>query len=238
MEELEKLLEEEIKNKKYSKRRKELELEACKENNSYFEDIYRKKGMHFIAGVDEVGRGPLIGPVVVACVILPDNFQLDGLTDSKKLTEKQREQFYDIIMEQAISVSIALKDEKIIDEVNIYEATKLAMYEAIENSKVTPDIVLIDAMKLDQLQIPSLSIIKGDLKSITISAASVIAKVTRDRMLDELDKIYPMYDLKNNKGYPTKKHIEAIEKYGIVEEHRKTFNPVSKHINHINTYKI
>lgn len=237
MDELEKILEEEIKSNKYSKQRKELELKVCKENNCYFEEICRKKGMHFIAGVDEVGRGPLIGPVVVACVVLPENFQLDGLTDSKKLTEKQREKFYDIIMEQAISVSVTLKDEKIIDEVNIYEATKLAMYEAIANSKVTPDIVLIDAMKLDQLQIPSLSLIKGDLKSITISAASVIAKVTRDRMLDELDKIYPMYDLKNNKGYPTKKHMEAIEKYGIVEEHRKTFNPVSKHINHINTYR-
>ncbi len=240
MEEIKKLeteLKEELENNKnkYTKRAKELELAICMINNHYFEDKCIEEGKKYIAGVDEVGRGPLIGPVVVACVILPNDFKLDGLTDSKKLSEKQREKFYDIIMEQALSVSIALKSEKVIDEVNIYEATKLAMYEAIENSKMKPDHVLIDAMKLEKLNIPSTSIIKGDLKSITISAASVIAKVTRDRMLDELDKIYPMYDLKNNKGYPTKKHIEAIEKYGIVEEHRKTFHPVSKHLNHINT---
>ncbi len=219
---------------KYTKKAKELELAICNKNNHYFEDLLIEEGKNYIAGVDEVGRGPLIGPVVVACVILPKEFHLDGLTDSKKLTAKQREKFYDQILKQALSVSIALKSEKVIDEVNIYEATKLAMYEAIEKSKIKPDFVLIDAMKLDQLEIPHQSIIKGDLKSITISAASVIAKVTRDRMLDQLDKIYPMYDLKNNKGYPTKKHIEAIEKYGITEEHRKTFHPVSKHLNHRN----
>lgn len=233
---LEKLLEEELKknHNKYTKRAKELELSICSLNNHYFEDKCIKQGNDYIAGVDEVGRGPLIGPVVVACVILPKDFKLEGLTDSKKLTEKQREKFYDIIMDKALSVSISLKSAKVIDEVNIYEATKLAMYDAIKKSKIKPDHVLIDAMKLENLDIPSTSIIKGDIKSITISAASVIAKVTRDRMLDDLDKIYPMYDLKNNKGYPTKKHIEAIEQYGIVEEHRKTFNPVSKHLNHIN----
>lgn len=237
--ELEKQLKEELKNNhnKYTKKAKDLELSLCLLNNHYFEDKLLEQGYKYIAGVDEVGRGPLIGPVVVACVILPERFKLEGLTDSKKLTQKQREKFYDIIMEQALSVSVALKSEKVIDQVNIYEATKLAMYDAIKNSKVKPDVVLIDAMKLEKLEIPSLSIIKGDMKSITISAASVIAKVTRDRMLDELDKIYPMYDLKHNKGYPTKKHIEAIEKYGIVEEHRKTFSPVSQHINHINTYR-
>lgn len=237
--ELEKKLYEELKNNhnKYTKKAKDLELSLCLLNNHYFEDKLLEQGYKYIAGVDEVGRGPLIGPVVVACVILPEHFKLEGLTDSKKLTQKQREKFYDIIMEQALSVSVALKSEKVIDQVNIYEATKLAMYDAIKNSKVKPDVVLIDAMKLEKLEIPSLSIIKGDMKSITISAASVIAKVTRDRMLDELDKIYPMYDLKHNKGYPTKKHIEAIEKYGIVEEHRKTFSPVSQHINHINTYR-
>ena len=200
------------------------------DNKKYEKELYNK-GYKLIAGVDEVGRGLLVGPAVVACVILPKDFFLEGLTDSKKLSEKKREQFYDIIMEQAISVSIGIKDENVIDEVNIYEATKLAMYEAIENSKVKPDYVLIDAMKLENLDVPSLSIIKGDLKSISISAASVIAKVTRDRMMYELDKLYPMYNFKKNKGYPTKEHVVAIEKYGILKQHRKTFKPVSNYLN-------
>lgn len=196
----------------------------------YESELY-SKGIKYIAGVDEVGRGPLVGPVVTACVILPRDFVLEGLTDSKKLTEKKRNLFYDYIMDHAISVGIGIKSEKIIDEVNIYEATKLAMYEAIEKSTVRPEHVLIDAMKLDKLDMPSTSIIKGDAKSISIAAASVIAKVTRDRMLDELDLKYPMYGFKNNKGYPTKKHIEAIEQFGIIEEHRRTFGPVADYIN-------
>ncbi len=202
-------------------------------NNHEYEDELIKKGIKYIAGVDEVGRGPLVGPVVTACVILPENYQLDGLTDSKKLSLKKREMYYDIIMRDALSVSIGIKDEKIIDEVNIYEATKLAMYEAINNSKIKPEHVLIDAMKLEELSIPSTSIIKGDLKSITISAASVIAKVTRDRMLVELDKKYPEYGFAKNAGYGTKQHVEAIEKFGIIPEHRKTFKPVSDHLNHL-----
>ncbi len=199
------------------------------DNTKYEKELY-EKGINYIAGVDEVGRGPLVGPVVTACVVLPKNFQLDGLTDSKKLTPKKRDIFYDIIMEQALGVGIGIKDEKVIDEINIYEATKQAMYEAINNCHCPIEHVLIDAMKLEDLKVPSTSIIKGDLKSITISAASVIAKVTRDRMLDELDKKYPMYDFKHNKGYPTKKHIEAIAKYGIIKEHRKTFKPVSDYL--------
>ncbi len=201
------------------------------------EDLYQyerelyKKNIKYIAGIDEVGRGPLVGPVVTACVILPMDFKLEGLTDSKKLSEKKRERFYDYIMEHALSVSIGMKDEKVIDEVNIYEATKLAMYEAIEKSKIKPEHVLIDAMKLEELEMPSTSIIKGDAKSISIAAASVIAKVTRDRMMEELDERYPMYGFKKHKGYPTKQHVEAIEKYGIIEEHRKTFKPVCYHIN-------
>lgn len=202
-------------------------------NNREYEDELIKKGIKYIAGVDEVGRGPLVGPVVTACVILPENYQLDGLTDSKKLSLKKREMYYDIIMRDALSVSIGIKDEKIIDEVNIYEATKLAMYEAINNSKIKPEHVLIDAMKLEGLSIPSTSIIKGDLKSITISAASVIAKVTRDRMLVELDQKYPEYGFAKNAGYGTKQHVEAIEKFGIIPEHRKTFKPVSDHLNHL-----
>ena len=208
---------------------KDLELKVCLKDNYYFERKLREKGINFIAGVDEVGRGPLVGPVVAACVVLPEQFNLDGLTDSKKLSEKKREYFYDEIMRQALGVGVGIVREKVIDEVNIYEATKLAMKEAINNCSCKIDHVLIDAMKLD-IDIPTTSIIKGDLKSITISAASVIAKVTRDRMLDELDLKYPMYDFKNNKGYPTKKHLEAIKEYGILDEHRKSYGPVSEYL--------
>lgn len=200
-------------------------------DNYKYERELRKNNIKLIAGVDEVGRGPLVGPVVAACVVLPEKFFLDGLTDSKKLSEKKREFFFDEIKKQAIGIGIGIISEKIIDEINIYEATKLAMKDAINdcmnNCKI--EHVLIDAMPLD-LDIPTTSIIKGDLKSTTISAASVIAKVTRDRMLDDLDKKYPMYEFKNNKGYPTKKHIEAIEKYGIIAEHRKSYGPVKKYL--------
>lgn len=184
-------------------------------------------GFNNIAGVDEVGRGPLIGPVVTACVILPHDFKLEGLTDSKKLSEKKREEYYDYIMKNALSVSVGMMDEKVIDEVNIYEATKLAMYQAINNSSIKPDYVLIDAMKLEDLDIPNLPIIKGDAKSISIAAASVIAKVTRDRMMIELDSKYPMYGFKSHKGYPTKKHVEAVLRYGLIDGYRKTFKPIS-----------
>ena len=185
-------------------------------------------GITLIGGLDEVGRGPLIGPVVAACVILPLNYKLDGLTDSKKLTEKKRDYYYEIIKRDALAIGVGIVDEKEIDEINIYEATKKAMIMSINNLSIKPEHILIDAMKLD-IDIPFTSIIKGDKKSLTISAASVIAKVTRDKMMYELDELYPMYDLKNNKGYGTKKHIEAIEKYGITKYHRLTFNPVSKY---------
>ena len=202
------------------------------DNRQYENELY-SKGYKLIGGIDEVGRGPLVGPVVTACVILPEDFVLDGLTDSKKLSEKKRDMFYDIIMEKAISVGIGIMDEDVIDKVNIYEATKLAMYQAVDNMSVKPDYILIDAMKLDKLDVPSTSIIKGDLKSITISAASVIAKVTRDRMMYELDSKYPMYGFKSHKGYPTKKHIEAIHKYGIIDGYRKTYGPVKDVINNV-----
>lgn len=215
--------------KKDKKLMEKLDLALCLKDNYRYERNLRKEGVALIAGVDEVGRGPLIGPVVAACVILPEHYQLDGLTDSKKLSEKKREELYEEIKEQAISIGVGIISEKVIDEVNIYEATKLAMKEAINNCDIKPEHVLIDAMPLD-LDIPTTSIIKGDLKSITISAASVIAKVTRDRMLIELDKKYPMYDFKNNKGYPTKKHLEAINQYGILEEHRRSYGPVAEYI--------
>ena len=195
-----------------------------------YERELREKGIKLIAGVDEVGRGPLVGPVVTACVILHEKFDLEGLTDSKKLSEKKREILYKEIEEQALGIGIGLVDNEEIDNINILNATKKAMKMAINNCNVRPEHVLIDAVKLD-IDIPTTSIIKGDLKSITISAASVIAKVTRDHMLYELDKKYPMYDFKHNKGYPTKKHIEAIMEYGIIKEHRKSFSPVKEYVN-------
>lgn len=195
-----------------------------------YERELREKGINLIAGVDEVGRGPLVGPVVTACVILPEKFDLPGLTDSKKLSEKKREELYKKIEEQALGIGIGIVDNEEIDNINILNATKKAMKMAINNCPVRPEHVLIDAVKLD-IDIPTTSIIKGDLKSITISAASVIAKVTRDHMLYELDKKYPMYDFKHNKGYPTKKHIEAIMEYGIIKEHRRSYSPVKEYVN-------
>lgn len=202
-------------------------------DNYKYELELNQKGITLIAGVDEVGRGPLIGPVVAAAVILPVDFKLDGLTDSKKLSEKKREQFYEIIKKEAIAIGVGTISEKRIDEVNIYEATKEAMQEAINNLPVKPEHILIDAMPLE-LDIPTTSIIKGDLLSISISAASVIAKVERDHMLYEIDEQFPMYDLKNNKGYGTKKHLEAIKQYGITKYHRLSYKPVYDNRHKIN----
>lgn len=194
----------------------------------YENELY-KKGIKYIGGVDEVGRGPLIGPVVTACVVLPKDFILEGLTDSKQLSEKKRNEYYKYIKEHALACEVGIIGPEIIDEVNIYEATKLAMIEAIEkvNKKLKLEHVLIDAMPLE-LDIPSTSIIKGDAKSISIAAASVIAKVTRDEMMYELDKIYPQYGFKSHKGYPTKKHLEALNNYGLIEGYRKSYGPVKK----------
>jgi len=198
----------------------------------YEEKLY-EEGINYIAGVDEVGRGPLNGPVVSACVVLPKGFILEGLTDSKKLTEKKRDAFFDIIMKESLGVGIGMVSPEEIDEINIYEAAKKSMMLAIDDCKCNIEHVLIDAMKLD-LDIPSTSIIKGDAKSITIAAASVIAKVTRDRMMYELDEKYPMYGYKSHKGYPTKKHIEAINKYGLIEGYRKTYGPVKDYLSKCN----
>ena len=208
---------------------KKLELEIDLLDTYKNERELKSEGYKLIGGVDEVGRGPLVGPVVAACCILPDDFNLEGLTDSKKLSEKKRDYFYEEIKKQAVAYGIGIVDEKRIDEINIYEATKEAMIMAINNCSVLPDYVLTDAMKLD-IDIPIKPIIKGDLRSITISAASVLAKVTRDRMMYELDKKYPMYDFKNNVGYPTKKHLEAIKEYGIIAEHRKSYGPVKEYL--------
>ncbi len=195
------------------------------DNYKYERELYGK-GITLIGGIDEVGRGPLAGPVVAACVVMPKDLILEGLTDSKKLSEKKRNYYFDLIKEKALSIGIGIIPRERIDEINIYEATKEAMKEAYNNLSIKPEHILIDAMKLN-LDIPTTSIIKGDLLSHTISAASVIAKVTRDRMMYELDKKYPMYDFKNNKGYGTKKHINAIKEYGITKYHRLSYKPVS-----------
>lgn len=196
----------------------------------YEKELY-KKGITLIGGVDEVGRGPLVGPVVAACVILPVNYKLSGLDDSKKLSEKKREKFYDIIMKDAIAVGIGVVDAKKIDEINILEASRLAMKLAIENLNVKPEFVLSDAMKLDNIDIPYEAIIHGDSLSLSIAAGSVIAKVTRDRMMYELDEKYPEYGFAQHKGYPTKKHLENLQKYGILSNYRFTYKPVSDLIN-------
>ena len=187
------------------------------------------QGVEYVGGVDEVGRGPLIGPVVTACVVLPHDFILPGLTDSKKLSEKKRDQFYDYIMEHAIAVEIGMDSPERIDEINIYQASKEAMIKAINQvkEKIPLQYVLTDAMPME-LDIPVLPIVKGDAKSITIAAASVVAKVTRDRMMIALDEKYPQYGSKNHKGYPTKKHLEAIRTYGLINGYRKTYGPVKE----------
>ncbi len=194
-----------------------------------FERKLWDNGYKNVAGTDEAGRGPLFGPVVCASVILPHDFVLEGLNDSKKLSEKKREEYYPIIMEKALAVGISIVSPEEIDEINIYEASRQGMLRAINDMKLKPDYVITDAMPLDGfINIPHESIIKGDAKSITIAAASVIAKVTRDRLMYEEDKKHPEYEFKNHKGYPTKKHLELLNKYGIIDGYRKTYGPVKK----------
>lgn len=192
---------------------------------NYEKELY-SKGIKLIGGVDEAGRGPLVGPVVASCVILPENYSLPGLTDSKQLSECKREKFYDIIMKDAISVGVGVVDAKTIDKINILEASRLAMKLAIDDMPIKPEFVLSDAMKLTNIDIPYQDIIHGDALSLSIAAGSVIAKVTRDRMMYELDKKYPLYGFAKHKGYPTKAHMENLEKYGVLEEYRLTYKPV------------
>ena len=200
-----------------------------KEKNllSYEQELY-KKGIKLIAGTDEVGRGPLVGPVVAAAVILPENYYLEGLDDSKKLTEKKRDKYYDIIYKDAVSVGIGIVDAKTIDEINILEASRLAMKKAVEDLKIKPEYILSDAMKLDNQSIPYTDIIHGDALSESIAAASVIAKVTRDRMMYDLDKEHPEYGFAKHKGYPTKLHLENLKKYGVLDNYRFSYKPVKE----------
>lgn len=209
---------EEAQRKREAKLQKELErLEGMKE--------YERQYSHcrYICGVDEVGRGPLAGPVVAAAVILPENCQLLYLNDSKKVTEKRREVLYDQIYEQAIAVGIGMMDESVIDEINILQATYKAMQMAIGNLSVRPDILLNDAVIIPEVEIPQVPIIKGDAKSVSIAAASIIAKVTRDRMMVQYDERYPGYSFASNKGYGSAAHIAAIKEIGPCDIHRRTF---------------
>lgn len=188
-----------------------------------FEKEKLKEGFKLIAGMDEAGRGPLAGPVSCAAVIMPFDDIIEGVNDSKKLTEKKREFLFDKIIEKAVAFKICLVDEKTIDEINILEATKKGMEECINFLPVQPDFVLVDAVKGLKLCVPYLPIIKGDALSYNIACASILAKVTRDRFMVEMDKEYPLYNFKKHKGYGTKEHIENLKKYGKCKIHRDTF---------------
>lgn len=192
-----------------------------------FEENYYSEKVKVIVGVDEAGRGPLCGPVVAACCILPRDYKNEHINDSKKLTEKKRQIVYKEILENALDYGIGIVDARRIDEINIYEATKEAMCLAISKLKIPYDLVLTDAMKLDLKDTEVVPLIKGDAKCECIAAASIIAKVTRDHLLEEIDKQYPEYSFKSHKGYGTKKHIETIQKYGIIRGfHRETYEPI------------
>jgi ribonuclease HII len=194
-------------------------------NLTILENKIVRQGYSAIAGIDEVGRGPLAGPVVAAAVILPQDFYLPGINDSKQLSETKRNEFYDVIREKAVSIGIGMIDAEEIDTINIYEATKKAMLYAISNLQRNPDYLLIDAMKLDT-PYPQESIIKGDSKSVSIAAASIVAKVTRDKLMKEYALTYPGYGFDKNAGYGTKGHLEGLKQSGVTPIHRKSFAPV------------
>ena len=212
-----------------SKRKRELQKQVDEDLRlekmlAYEKELYAQ-GIDLIAGVDEVGRGPLAGPVVAAAVILPKACKIPGLNDSKKIPKSKHKEIYEAVLQNAISIGIGVKDNQVIDQVNIYEATKLAMMEAIGQLEPQPQHLLIDAMKLD-LPIPQTSIIKGDANSLSIAAASIVAKVTRDQMMEEFDREYPGYDFAQNAGYGTAKHLAGLDKLGVTPIHRRSFEPV------------
>ena len=212
-----------------SKRKRELQKQVEEDQRlekmlAYEKELYAQ-GIQLIAGVDEVGRGPLAGPVVAAAVILPENCKIPGLNDSKKIPKSKHQAIYQAVLDQALSVGIGVKDNQVIDQVNIYEATKLAMVEAIQELDQQPQHLLIDAMKLD-LPISQTSIIKGDANSLSIAAASIVAKVTRDQMMAAYDQEYPGYDFAQNAGYGTSNHLEGLERHGVTPIHRRSFEPI------------
>ncbi len=201
---------------------KDVEKKRLEEMLKIENDLY-EKGYKLIAGVDEAGRGPLCGPVVAAAVILPENYKIEGVNDSKKLSEKKREMLYDKIINEAVAVGVGISDVDVIEEVNILNATKMAMKEAISKLSVKPDFVLIDGNQMIDINIEASTVVSGDAKSESIAAASIIAKVTRDRMLYDYDKVYPEYGFAKHKGYGTKAHIAAIKEYGLTPIHRPSF---------------
>ena len=202
---------------------KEKEIERLNKLKEIENDLH-EKGMEYIAGIDEAGRGPLAGPVVIASVIMPKDSFIEGVNDSKKVSEKKREKLYEQIIEEAVSYSVSIIDEKKIDEINILNATKLGLTNCIEDLKVKPNLILVDALEhIDTKGIPYMSIIKGDAKSYSIAAASIIAKVTRDRIMRQWDEIYPEYGFEKHKGYGTANHIVAIKENGLCPIHRKSF---------------
>ena len=212
-----------------SKRKRELQKQVDEdvrlEKMLAYENQPYAQGIDLIAGVDEVGRGPLAGPVVAAAVILPKACKIPGLNDSKKIPKSKHKEIYEAVLQNAIAIGIGVKANQVIDQVNIYEATKLAMMEAIGQLEPQPQHLLIDAMKLD-LPISQTSIIKGDANSLSIAAASIVAKVTRDHMMEEFDKEYPGYDFAQNAGYGTAKHLAGLDKLGVTPIHRRSFEPV------------
>lgn len=212
-------------NKRKRELQKQVEEDLRLEKMLAYEKELYAQGVQLIAGVDEVGRGPLAGPVVAAAVILPENCKIPGLNDSKKIPKSKHQAIYQAVLDQALSIGIGVKDNRIIDQVNIYEATKLAMLEAIQELEPQPQHLLIDAMKLD-LPISQTSIIKGDANSLSIAAASIVAKVTRDQMMTAYDQDYPGYDFAQNAGYGTSKHLEGLEKQGVSPIHRRSFEPI------------
>lgn len=202
---------------------KEKELQRLQELKKIDNDIF-SQGYEYVCGIDEAGRGPLAGPVVVASVIMPKDSMIEGVNDSKKISEKKREMLYDLITEQAISYNVGIVDQNEIDRVNILNATKAGLTESIKGLNVKPDIILVDALKgIDTCGIPFNSIIKGDAKSYSIAAASIIAKVTRDRIMRQWDELYPIYGFEKHKGYGTAAHINAIKEHGICPLHRRSF---------------
>lgn len=202
---------------------KEQEIARLQQLKEIEHGLYQKK-IERICGIDEAGRGPLAGPVVVASVILPKDSMIEGVNDSKKVSEKKREIIYEQIIEEAISYGVGIVEQKEIDRINILNATKKALTMSLQELKVKPDLILVDALeKIDTLQIPYQSIIKGDAKAYSIAAASIIAKVTRDRIMRQWDEVYPQYGFSAHKGYGTKAHIEAIREHGICPLHRKSF---------------
>ena len=203
---------------------KEKELLRLQELKKIEEDIYTSQKINYICGIDEAGRGPLAGPVVVASVIMPRDSMIEGVNDSKKVSEKKREKLYELIIEEAISYSVGIVDQNEIDRINILNATKAGLTEAVRTLKVKPELILVDALtNIDTCGVPYQSIIKGDAKSYSIAAASIIAKVTRDRIMREWDKVYPQYGFERHKGYGTAAHISAIKENGLCPLHRLSF---------------